>query len=169
MMMCKQEENGVPLNAEQGDWLNDTDEEPNKYEVEAHYMYMAKIQEVLTIDSGPTYDAEPLEKVHLSDDYNVFATEKQHFEQPESINDTYVVEAVDSNATLDSSDMCDNEGQVYQNAKEPKDERMLLASLIANFKLDLDENKKSQKELKKANTFLTQELKKRKQDLDKSK
>ncbi|GKC88758.1 hypothetical protein Tco_1149407 [Tanacetum coccineum] len=74
-----------------------------------------------------------------------------------------------SNVTPDSSDMCDNEGTADQNAEEPEDERVLLASLIANFKLDIDENKKSQKQLKKANTSLTQELEKSKQDLEKSK
>ncbi|GKE12434.1 hypothetical protein Tco_1415985, partial [Tanacetum coccineum] len=95
----------------------------------------------------------------------------QHFEQPESINETYVVETVDSNITPDSPDMCDKERQVDQNAEEPKDERVLLALLIANFKLDIDENKKSQKQLKKANTSLSlsQELEKRKQDLVKTK
>ncbi|GJQ98953.1 hypothetical protein Tco_0521938 [Tanacetum coccineum] len=36
-------EKGVPLRAEQGDWLDDTDEEPAEPELEAHYMYMAKI------------------------------------------------------------------------------------------------------------------------------
>nr|GEY21444.1 hypothetical protein [Tanacetum cinerariifolium] len=66
-----------------------------------------------------------------------------------------------------SSDMCDNEGQADQYAKDPEDERMLLASLIANFKLDIDE-KKSQKQLKKENMFLSQELEKSKQDLKKS-
>ncbi|GKG44668.1 hypothetical protein Tco_0486106, partial [Tanacetum coccineum] len=43
-MLCNQEEKGVLLNAEQGDWLDDTDEEPDEQELEAHYMYMAKIQ-----------------------------------------------------------------------------------------------------------------------------
>ncbi|GKC54431.1 hypothetical protein Tco_1077176 [Tanacetum coccineum] len=33
-------------------------------------------QEVLTADSEPTYDAEPLEHVQSNDDYNVFATER---------------------------------------------------------------------------------------------
>ncbi|GKC29535.1 hypothetical protein Tco_1036829 [Tanacetum coccineum] len=51
-----------------------------------------------------------------------------------------------------------------QNAGEPEDERVLLASLIANLKLDVDENKKIQKQLKKANTSLTQELDKYKLD-----
>ncbi|GKA31749.1 retrovirus-related pol polyprotein from transposon TNT 1-94, partial [Tanacetum coccineum] len=46
MMMCKQAEQGVPLQAEQADWLEDTDEEIDEQELEAHYSYMAKIQEV---------------------------------------------------------------------------------------------------------------------------
>ncbi|GJU70843.1 hypothetical protein Tco_1262248 [Tanacetum coccineum] len=53
--------------------------------------------------------------------------------------------------------------------QQPEDECVLLASLIANLKLDVDENKTIQKQLKKANTSLTQELEKRKQDLEKSK
>ncbi|GKG24479.1 hypothetical protein Tco_0395107, partial [Tanacetum coccineum] len=36
--------------------------------------------------------------------------------------------------------------------------RVALANLIANLKLDVDENKKIQKQLKKENTTLTQEL-----------
>ncbi|GJV00348.1 retrovirus-related pol polyprotein from transposon TNT 1-94 [Tanacetum coccineum] len=43
MMMCKQAEQGVPLQAEQADWLEDTDEEIDEQELEAHYSYMAKI------------------------------------------------------------------------------------------------------------------------------
>ncbi|GKD22734.1 hypothetical protein Tco_1224437, partial [Tanacetum coccineum] len=37
MMMCKQAEQGVPLQAEQADWLADTDEEIGEQELEAHY------------------------------------------------------------------------------------------------------------------------------------
>ncbi|GJR19790.1 hypothetical protein Tco_0968317 [Tanacetum coccineum] len=77
-----QDEKGVQLQAEQSDWLADTDEEIDEQELEAHYSYMAKIQEI-----------------------------------------------------------CD-------------DERVALA----NLKLDVDENKKIQKQLKKANATLTQEL-----------
>ncbi|GJU00882.1 hypothetical protein Tco_1111220, partial [Tanacetum coccineum] len=61
MLLCKQAEKGVPLQAEQADWLNDTDEEIDEQELEAHYSFMAKIQEVLPADSGS--DAEPLEQV----------------------------------------------------------------------------------------------------------
>ncbi|GJR17885.1 hypothetical protein Tco_0966412 [Tanacetum coccineum] len=82
-------------NAEKSDWLVDTDEEIDEQELEAHYSYMAKIQEV------------------YSDD---------------------------------------------QNDVECDDECVALANLIANLKLDVDENKKIQKQLKKANATLTQEL-----------
>nr|GEV62635.1 reverse transcriptase domain-containing protein [Tanacetum cinerariifolium] len=43
MLLCKQAEQGVPLQAEQYDWLADTDEEIDEQELEAHYSYMAKI------------------------------------------------------------------------------------------------------------------------------
>ncbi|GJT91680.1 hypothetical protein Tco_1080525 [Tanacetum coccineum] len=100
----QQAEKGVQLQAEQSDWLADTDEEIDEQELEAHYSYMAKIQEVPNADSGT--DAEPLEQ-----------------------NDQHDVE-------------CD-------------DERVALANLIANLKLDVDDNKKIQKQLKKANATLT--------------
>nr|GEU45084.1 hypothetical protein [Tanacetum cinerariifolium] len=46
MLLCKQAEISVSLQAEQADWLEDTDEEVDKQELKAHYMYMEKIQEV---------------------------------------------------------------------------------------------------------------------------
>nr|GEZ13601.1 hypothetical protein [Tanacetum cinerariifolium] len=90
------------------DWLANTDEEVDEQEWEAHYSYMAKIQEVPNADSG--FDYELVE-------------------------------------------------QNEQNDVESDDERVTLANLIANLKLDVDENKKIQKQLKKANTTLAQELK----------
>nr|GEW55158.1 hypothetical protein [Tanacetum cinerariifolium] len=70
-----------------------TDEEIDEQELEAHYSYMAKIQEVPTADSGT--NSEPMEQ-----------------------ND--------------------------QNNVESDDERFALANLIANLKLDVDENKNFQ-------------------------
>nr|GEU91052.1 hypothetical protein [Tanacetum cinerariifolium] len=84
--------------------LADTDEEVDEQELEAHYSYMAKIQEVPTADS---------------------------------CTDSKLVEQND------------------QNDVESNDERVALA----NLKLDVDENKKIQKQLKKASTTLAQELK----------
>ncbi|GKD59392.1 hypothetical protein Tco_1296901 [Tanacetum coccineum] len=122
LLLCKQAEKGVQLQAEQSDWLADIDEE--------------------------IYEQE----------YNVFANEIQHSEQSESISNTCVVEIGDSNVILDSPDMCDNDIQNDQNVVECDDERVALANLIANLKLDVDENTKIQKQLKKANASLTQEL-----------
>nr|GFA70300.1 hypothetical protein [Tanacetum cinerariifolium] len=75
MLLCKHEEAGIQLNAEQADWKDDTDDESDDQELEAHYMYMAKIQEnsstrthqaatrhqgKVVVDSPqPIYDQEP--------------------------------------------------------------------------------------------------------------
>nr|GEU97984.1 hypothetical protein [Tanacetum cinerariifolium] len=93
------------------DWW-DTNGESKDQELKAHYMYMAKIQEVIpdaANNSRPIFGTEPLQKVRKSDDYyNVIANERQHPEQPESVNDTYLVEQGDTNITFDSSNMSNN-------------------------------------------------------------
>ncbi|GJT49150.1 retrovirus-related pol polyprotein from transposon TNT 1-94 [Tanacetum coccineum] len=157
MMMCKQAEQGVPL---QADWLEDTDEEIDEQELEAHYSYMAKIQEVSPEESSST--GQPLEQVQNHDESNVYDNVRRHSEQPESINDTYVLEKDDSNVTPDSSNICTNDNQVDQNAVECVDER----DALANLTLDTEENKTILKQLKKANASLTQELEKCKTNLD---
>ncbi|GJU27678.1 retrovirus-related pol polyprotein from transposon TNT 1-94 [Tanacetum coccineum] len=144
----------------------DTDEELDEQELEAHYSYMAKIQEGPTAESRT--DFEPLEKVQYNAEYNMFANDRHHSEQPESINNTCVVEKVDSNVILDSPNMCDNDIQNDQNAEECDDERVALANLIANLTLDTEENKKILKKLKKANASLIQELKECKSNLEES-
>nr|GFA13370.1 hypothetical protein [Tanacetum cinerariifolium] len=100
-----------------------------------------------------------LSKVQNDTRYNVFANALQHSEQSESVSNTCLVETDDSNVTPDSPDMCDDDIQNDQNDAESDDERVALANLIANLKLDVDENKKIQKQLKKENTTLAQELK----------
>nr|GEW12870.1 retrovirus-related Pol polyprotein from transposon TNT 1-94 [Tanacetum cinerariifolium] len=129
------------------------DKEIDEQEMEAHYSYMVKIQEVPTADSGT--DFEPLEHVQNDTGYNVFANDLQHSEQSESISNTCIVETDDSNVIPDSPNMCEDDIQNDQNDVESDDERVA----VANLKLDVDENKKIQKQLKKANTTLAQELK----------
>nr|GFB64601.1 hypothetical protein [Tanacetum cinerariifolium] len=46
MLLYKQKEARIQLNAEQANWKDDSDDESDDQELEAHYMYMAKIQEV---------------------------------------------------------------------------------------------------------------------------
>ncbi|GKA98009.1 retrovirus-related pol polyprotein from transposon TNT 1-94 [Tanacetum coccineum] len=142
MLMCKQAEKGVPLQAKQADWLEETNEEIDEQEMEAHYSYMVKIQEVPIADS----------KLILS-----------HWN-----SNTCVVEKIDSNVILDSPDMCDNDIQTEQYAKECDDERTVLANLITNLTLDTEENKKILKQLKKANASLIQELKESNSNLEES-
>ncbi|GJR45233.1 hypothetical protein Tco_1313336 [Tanacetum coccineum] len=112
MLLCKQEEAGFQLNAEQANWRDDTDDEPDDQELEAHYMYMAHIQEVTpdaADNSGPIFDTEPLKKVQNDDDnYNVFANNQEHHVQPKYVNDTYLVEQGDTNIIIDSLDMSTN-------------------------------------------------------------
>ncbi|GKC17655.1 hypothetical protein Tco_1014437 [Tanacetum coccineum] len=124
-------------------------------------------------NSGPIFDAEPLQKVHNSDDdYNVFANERQHPKQPESVNDTYLVEQGDPNITHDLSDMSNNGEEADQDDQMLQKERKLLASLIDQMKIKIYANKQNNKALKssnkalrEANTFLNTELK-RYQDTD---
>ncbi|GJU45673.1 hypothetical protein Tco_1202939 [Tanacetum coccineum] len=116
-------------------------------------------------DINPSYDTEPMFKVPNSADYNVFAVEKQHTKQPEFINDTYVMEKNDSNITSDSSDMSHNVRKVDQHAAKHENERVLLASSIEKLKVDIEANKEIQKDLKKVNTSLIQDLEKYKLDL----
>ncbi|GJS24265.1 hypothetical protein Tco_0452897 [Tanacetum coccineum] len=94
--------------------LKDTNEEIDEQELEAHYSYMAKIQEVSPEESSST--GQPLEQVQNHDESNVYDNERRHSEQPKSINDTYVLEKDDSNVTPDSSNICTNDNQVDQNA-----------------------------------------------------
>nr|GEV04965.1 retrovirus-related Pol polyprotein from transposon TNT 1-94 [Tanacetum cinerariifolium] len=61
--------------------------------------------------------------------------------------------------TADSGTDSEPIEQNDQNDVESDDEHVALANLIANLKLDVDENKKIQKQLKKAYTILDQELK----------
>nr|GEU56311.1 putative ribonuclease H-like domain-containing protein [Tanacetum cinerariifolium] len=76
-------------------------------ELEAHYMYMAQLQEVSpdAVDSGPIFNSEPVQKVSTDDHYNVFAIESEHPEQSESVHDTYPIEQDEHNLIIDSLDM----------------------------------------------------------------
>nr|GFB69944.1 hypothetical protein [Tanacetum cinerariifolium] len=93
MLLCNQEEAGIQLNVEQADWRDDTDDESDDQEMEAHYMYMAKLQQVSPDDddSGPIFDTELEQKVQNDDHYDVFAIDYQHSEQSESVHNTYLI------------------------------------------------------------------------------
>ncbi|GJT05896.1 hypothetical protein Tco_0840358 [Tanacetum coccineum] len=64
------------------------------------------------------------------------------------------VEKADSNVTPDSPDMCDNEIQTDHNAIECDDERVTLANLIANLKIDIDEKQNDSKAIKESKRII---------------
>ncbi|GJY67536.1 retrovirus-related pol polyprotein from transposon TNT 1-94 [Tanacetum coccineum] len=163
ILLCKQEEVGFQLNAEQADWRDDTDDEPEDQELEAHYLYMAQIQEV-TPDAadnpGPIFDAEPLQKVQNDDDnYNVFSNEREHPKQPEFVNDTYPDEQDEHNIIIDSLDMSHDREQDDQDDDDLAKERDLLASLLEKLKCEIYDNKNRNKFLESSNKTLIDKLK----------
>nr|GEU97300.1 hypothetical protein [Tanacetum cinerariifolium] len=86
-------------------------------ELEAHYMYMAQLQEVSpdAADSGPIFDDEPLQKVSNDDHYNVFAMETAHPDQSKSVHDTYPIKQNAQNVIIHSLDMNYDREEIDQN------------------------------------------------------
>nr|GEU59840.1 hypothetical protein [Tanacetum cinerariifolium] len=122
------------------------------------------IQEV-TLDtadnSGPIFDAEPLQKVQSNDNYNVFSIKSEHPEQPEFVNDTYLEEQGDTTITINSLDMSTN-GETVDQDNDNDDlarERNLLACLIEKLKCEIDDSKNRNKFLETSNQDLVDKLK----------
>nr|GEZ24060.1 hypothetical protein [Tanacetum cinerariifolium] len=174
MLLCKQEEARIQLNAEQDDWRDDTDDdELEDQKLEAHYMYMVQLQEVSpdAANSGPIFDVEPLQKVSNNDHYNVFATESEHPEQSESVHDTYPIEQDAHNVIIDSMDMSYDREEIDQNDDDNDlaNERELLASLIEKLKCEIDESnnrfKEANNKLSETNKLLYNDFKKSEAEL----
>ncbi|GJZ39905.1 hypothetical protein Tco_0586468 [Tanacetum coccineum] len=118
------------------DWRDDTDDEPEDQKLEAHYLYMAKILEVTlnaADNSGPIFDANPLQKVQHDDDYNVFANANEH-------------------PTINSEEADQDDDDLAR-------ERDLLASLIDKLKCEIDDSKNRNKLLESSNKTLVDKLK----------
>nr|GFA97559.1 hypothetical protein [Tanacetum cinerariifolium] len=137
MLLCKQEEAGIQLNAEQADWKDDTDDdELEDQELEAHYMYMPQLQQVSpdAADSGPIFDDEPLQKPIEEDTQNV------------------IIDSLDMNYDREEIDQNDDDNDLAK-------ERELLASLIEKLKCEIDKSKNRNKFLETSNKALIEKLK----------
>ncbi|GJS49735.1 hypothetical protein Tco_0599856 [Tanacetum coccineum] len=103
MMLCKQEEAGMQLSVEQQDWILDLDKEPTYQELEAHYWYMAKIQEVISAAdeaTRPIFDKESLEQ-KKSVEQIYFANDLKMSDTPaKAINLTTIFKIVPVNQDL---------------------------------------------------------------------
>ncbi|GKA43724.1 hypothetical protein Tco_0736448 [Tanacetum coccineum] len=73
---------------------------------------------VVDADIIPVNDKMPFAEVQLTAQHNVLANEQQHMEQSEPIYDTYMLEKIDSNTTLDSTNMCHMGGEIFQDAEQ---------------------------------------------------
>nr|GEZ69262.1 hypothetical protein [Tanacetum cinerariifolium] len=161
MLLCKQEEARIQLNAEQANWKDDTDDKSDDQELEAHYMYMAKVQEVSpdAVDSGPFFDTEPEQKNDQDDDLSkerellTSLIEKLKCEIDESKNRNKFLET--SNKVL--VDKLKSEIEDFKN-KNKSLELSYNQSKEANNKLSQENDllyadyKKSQAELARCNT-----------------
>ncbi|GKA90126.1 hypothetical protein Tco_0811938 [Tanacetum coccineum] len=110
-----------------------SDEEIEKKELEAHYGFMANIQEVLHGESSST--DTPLEQVQNNDENNVFANERQHYEKnaAECTDERVALANLIANLTLD------NEGK--QNTfKALKESKRIIDLRNEKVKLNLDED-----------------------------
>nr|GEX12320.1 hypothetical protein [Tanacetum cinerariifolium] len=112
-------------------------------------------------DSGPIFDAEPLQKVSNDDHYNMFAIESEHPEQYESVHVTYPIEQDTHNMIIDSLDMSYDREEIDQNDDDNDlaNERELLASLIEKLQCEIDESKNCNKFLETSNKILIEKLK----------
>ncbi|GKD99977.1 hypothetical protein Tco_1387961, partial [Tanacetum coccineum] len=145
---------------------------PEDQELEAHYLYMVKIQKV-TLDaannSGPIFDTKPLQKVkNHNDNYNVFANDREHPEQSEYVNDTYMEEQGDTNITIDSLDMNTNGETVDQDDNDLAKECEIKDFKTKNKSLEPSNNnfKEANNELSKTNQLKFKDLKKFQAELD---
>nr|GFC08564.1 hypothetical protein [Tanacetum cinerariifolium] len=167
MLLCKQEEAGIQLNAEQADWKDDTDDESDDQELEAHYMYMAKVQEVSSyaVDSGPIFDTEPEQKVQNDDHYDVFAIECQHPEQSESVYKTYLTKQDAQNVINASVDMNYDNEQIDQNDEDTDLAKEHFKNKNNNLELSNNQFKEANNKLSKENDLLYADFKKSQAEL----
>ncbi|GJS37466.1 hypothetical protein Tco_0535848 [Tanacetum coccineum] len=92
--------------------------ESNETESERHVLSSRSRKDTHAEDAdiNSVNDKQPMAEVQLTAEHNILANEQQHYEQSESIYDTYLLEKVDRNTTPDSTDMSHRGGEIDQNA-----------------------------------------------------
>nr|GEU47581.1 hypothetical protein [Tanacetum cinerariifolium] len=134
MLLCKQEEARIQLNAQQADWKDDTDDdELEDQELEVHYMYMAQLQQVSpdVADSRTIFDDEPLQK---NDDDNDHAKEHELLASLIKILKCEIDESKNRNKFLETSNKV----------------------LIEKLKGEIEDFKNKNKSLESSNNFFTE-------------
>ncbi|GKB62936.1 hypothetical protein Tco_0919122 [Tanacetum coccineum] len=112
-------------------------DKPKAQELEAQYLNMAQnsigyLQMLIIL--RPIYDVGRCKKVqNYNINYNVFANDIEHPEQPESVNDIYLDEQGDINIPTNSLDMSNNRGQADQDEDDD-----LAREHLKKFQAELD-------------------------------
>ncbi|GKA27222.1 hypothetical protein Tco_0713390 [Tanacetum coccineum] len=112
-------------------------------------------------DIGPSYDSETMTKVpHSNNDTfeNMFAHRIQNHEQPESIPNTYVVNENNSNIISDIPNMDPDRDKEEHDYVAYEQQCAFFASLINNFKCDIENCNEVNHEAQQAYALLTNEL-----------
>ncbi|GJV18065.1 hypothetical protein Tco_1363388 [Tanacetum coccineum] len=172
VIVVNKKEAGVQLNAEQADWKDDTDDESEEQELEAHYMYMAQIQEVTpdqVDNSGPIFDDEPMHKIYGSDRAQDDRMKPDDLDQETVICCASLIQKL--KCDLDDSQKPEINFWRYSSNKELVDK---LKGEIEDFKtknksLESSNNhfKEANNELSKTNQLMFKDLKKFQVELDK--
>nr|GFD19921.1 hypothetical protein [Tanacetum cinerariifolium] len=145
-------------NAEQADWRDDTDDESDDQELEAHYMYLAKLQQVSLddVNSGPIFDKEPEHKIDQNNENIDLAKERELLASLITKLKCEIDETKNRNTLLETS----NKVLVEKLKSEIADFKNKNKSLTkANSKLSVENDqlyadyKKSKAELQRRNTI----------------
>ncbi|GKB26807.1 hypothetical protein Tco_0866208, partial [Tanacetum coccineum] len=97
-------------------WFVVTESNNTESERHAYSSRSGKDTHAEDADINSANDKQPMAEVELTAEHNILANEQQHYEQSESIYDTYLLEKVDRNTTPNSTDMSHRGGEIDQNA-----------------------------------------------------
>nr|GEW98058.1 hypothetical protein [Tanacetum cinerariifolium] len=135
------------------------DEEAENVDV---YLYISKIRDGISdefgVKTGSCKVNTARRKLVLLGEKEINTNDPEHSMQPESINDTYLMEQGDTNITIDSLDMNTNREMVDQDDDDLAKEHDQLASLIDKLKYEIDDSKNHNKLLESSNKTLVNEL-----------
>nr|GEV69175.1 hypothetical protein [Tanacetum cinerariifolium] len=133
--LCKQAEKGVPFQAEQSDWLADTNDEIDEQELDAHYIHMAMIQEIQKhLKKVNTSLAHELEQCK----YILFETSKT-LEESNSIRDSCLVALKTKQTEFEKYKACNDRTVDYDKLKRKLNETL---GLLAQKDIDIKEGLK---------------------------
>nr|GFA47175.1 hypothetical protein [Tanacetum cinerariifolium] len=144
MLLCKQEEAGIQLNAEQADWRDDTDDESKDQELEAHYIEHPEQSESI-------HDTYPIEQ----DEHNVIidsldmSYDREQIDQNDNDND--LANERELLASLIKKLKCEIDDSKNRNKFLETLNKILVEKLKETNKLLYNDFKKSQAELQRRN------------------